>query len=91
MHAGHNSKYTNRERYIPVNNILQKLWLDFCESLPAAHAITGCDTTSSFYKIGKRIVYNKLVEHVKNILQHSKHLVLAIVLKVTLHLPEISF
>ena len=65
MHAGHNSKYTNRERYIPVNNILQKLGLDFCECLPAAHAITGCDTTSSFYKIGKRIVYNKLVEHVK--------------------------
>ena len=39
---------------------MQKLGLDFCEGLPAAHAITGCDTTSSFYKIGKRIVYNKL-------------------------------
>ncbi len=25
--------------------------------LPAVHALTGCDTTSSFYGIGKRTVF----------------------------------
>jgi hypothetical protein len=33
-----------------------------CNILPAAHAITGCDTTSSFFGIGKKIMLKALKE-----------------------------
>ena len=31
-----------------------------CRVLPAAHALSGCDTTSSFFEIGKKSVYKIL-------------------------------
>ena len=40
--------------------------MKLCESLPAAHALTGCDSTSSLYQVGKRVDYTKLLEHVNN-------------------------
>ena len=33
-----------------------------CEILPAAHALTGCDTTSSFFGIGKKSMFKALKE-----------------------------
>jgi hypothetical protein len=33
-----------------------------CEILPAAHALTGCDTTSSFFGIGKKCMLKALKE-----------------------------
>ena len=33
-----------------------------CEVLPAFHAISGCDTTSYFFRIGKVTIFNKLVK-----------------------------
>ena len=33
-----------------------------CEILPAAHALTGCDTTSSFFGIGKKSMLKALKE-----------------------------
>ena len=65
MHAGHTTRYINRERYIPIVNISREIGHAMCESLPAVHALTGCDTTSSFAKVGKRTVYNKLVDYSK--------------------------
>ena len=65
MHAGHTTRYINRERYIPIVTISREIGHAMCESLPAAHALTGCDTTSSFAKVGKRTVYNKLVGYSK--------------------------
>ena len=35
-----------------------------CESLPACHALTGCDTTSSLFRIGKTTAFNKLEKHI---------------------------
>ena len=65
MHAGHTTQFRNRERFIPVTTIAATIGKNVCESLPAAHAITGCDSTSSFFKIGKRTAYTKLVNQVK--------------------------
>lgn len=65
MHAGHATPNRDRRRFIPVSSIVENVGRDLCESLPAAHALTGCDTTSSCFKIGKRTAYTKLVEYVK--------------------------
>jgi hypothetical protein len=44
-------------RFIPVHEIINSLNPVFCQILPAAHALSGCDTTSSMFGIGKRTVY----------------------------------
>jgi L-rhamnose isomerase len=44
----------NSRRYIPVQELCKSLNSVVCNTLPAAHAITGCDTTSSFFGIGKK-------------------------------------
>ena len=42
-------------RYIPVHELCKSLNSVVCNTLPVAHAITGCDTTSSFFGIGNKI------------------------------------
>ena len=34
-----------------------------CNILPAVHALTGCDTTSSFFGIGKKTVYKTSIQN----------------------------
>ena len=58
MYAGHSGK----ERYIPVHRIANELGQTVC--LPAAHALTGCDTTCSMNRIGKKTAYSKLLKNV---------------------------
>ena len=65
MLAGHNTPTINRQRYIPIHTMTTEHGMEFCLSLPAAHALTGCDTTSSFYQTGKRTACTKLEQHVK--------------------------
>lgn len=59
MYAGHSGK----ERYIPVHIIVKELGPVVCGCLPAVHSLTGCDTTCSLNRIGKRTVYSKLVKN----------------------------
>ena len=68
MNAGHCSKTTNRQRFIPVNDITSKIWQDVSICLPASHAISDYDTTSSLFKIGKRTAYNTLVVNIADML-----------------------
>ena len=42
-------------RFIPVHELCESLHSVLCTILPAAHAVTGCDTTSSLFEIGKKI------------------------------------
>ena len=49
-------------RYIPVHEICSSLSNVICEILPAVHAITGCDSTSAFYGIGKKSVFKVVKE-----------------------------
>ena len=65
MHAGHIPQFRDRRRYIPICEIVSKIGKDICQNLPAAHALTGSDTTSAFFQIGKRTAYSKLAELVK--------------------------
>ena len=41
-------------RYIPVHGASQKLGHKLCSALPAFHALTGCNTTSSLAGVGKK-------------------------------------
>ena len=72
MNAGHCSKTTNRQMFIPVNEITSKIGQDVSICLPASHAISGCDTTSSLFKIGKRTAYNMLVVNIADMLTLAK-------------------
>jgi 5'-3' exonuclease len=49
-------------RYIPVHELCMSLRSVVCDILPDAHALTGCDTTSSFYGIGKKSMFKALKE-----------------------------
>ena len=46
-----------RYRYIPVHNIVAELGQAKSAALPAFHALTGCDTTSSFFGKGKKTAW----------------------------------
>ncbi|CAG9762726.1 unnamed protein product [Ceutorhynchus assimilis] len=54
MEKGHNTTSTNKKRFVPIHLIAQNLQKPISDGLPAFHAITGCDTTNSFFKIGKK-------------------------------------
>ena len=58
MYAGHSGK----ERYIPVHRIANELGQTVCECLPAARALTGCDTTCSMNRIGKKTACSELLK-----------------------------
>jgi hypothetical protein len=60
------SSTKDRRRYIPVHEICSTLNPVFTNILPAAHAVTGCDTTSSLFGIGKRSVFKVLKENPDN-------------------------
>jgi hypothetical protein len=47
-------------RYIPIHELCKSLSFVVCEILPAAYALTGCDTTSSFFGIGKNSIFKAL-------------------------------
>jgi hypothetical protein len=49
-------------RYIPGHDLCKSLSFVVCEILPADHALTGCDTTSSFFGIGKNSMFKALKE-----------------------------
>lgn len=53
---------TDLRRYIPVHVICQSMLSVTCEILPAVHALSGCDSTSSFFGIGKRSVTKAVLE-----------------------------
>ena len=41
-------------RFLPIHLIAQNLGTTLCAALPAYHALTGCDTTSSLSGVGKK-------------------------------------
>jgi hypothetical protein len=48
------------KRYIPVHELCKSLSSVVCEILPSVYALTGCDTTSSFFGIGKKSMLKAL-------------------------------
>jgi hypothetical protein len=44
-----------------------------CNILSAVHALTGCDTTSSFFGIGKKTVYKTLIQNPQKFQNTKNH------------------
>lgn len=44
-------------RYVPIHIIVKILGVDMSLALPFFHAITGCDTVSAFFGIGKETAF----------------------------------
>ncbi|CAG9770134.1 unnamed protein product [Ceutorhynchus assimilis] len=65
MGKGHSITSTNKKRFIPVHLLAEVLGKSICGGLPAFHALTGCDTTNAFFKIGKKSAWQLF--HRKNI------------------------
>ena len=65
------ARHFRKERYIPIRRIANELGQTVCECLRAAHALTGCDTTCSMNRIGKKTAYSKVLKNV-DILSHLK-------------------
>ena len=45
--------YGPKDKKIDIINNFNKLGVSVCKGLAFFHAFTGCDTVSSFYKVGK--------------------------------------
>ena len=50
--------YPILNRYIPAHAIAQSLGQSKAMALPAFHALTGCDTTSTFFGKGKKTAWS---------------------------------
>jgi len=55
------SNIKDGRRFLPVHELYRYTGVSVCSLLPAVHALTGCDTTSSFFGIGKKSVYKLLL------------------------------
>ena len=56
------SDKVNCNRVFDIAECCRSLGEEVCKSLPFLHAITGCDTTSSLFSIGKLTAFKKVVE-----------------------------
>ena len=50
-------------QFKPVHDLYNSLGAEMANILPVAHSLTVCDTTSSFYDIGKKTVYKMLKQN----------------------------
>ena len=47
--------------FLDIHDLASNLGPIACRNLPAMHALTGCDTMSSFYGVGKKIPFEILL------------------------------
>lgn len=64
--TGSVSNLKDGRRFLPVHDICRSLEPSICNLLPATHALTGCDTTSSFFGLGKKSMYKLLQKSADN-------------------------
>ena len=43
----------DHEKYVDIDKVIDYLGKEIATKLPAIHALTGCDTTSSIFRYGK--------------------------------------
>ena len=56
----------DHEKFADIGLIVNFLGTTVCGILPAFHSLTGCDTTSYFFRVGKVRVFNKLLKSPNN-------------------------
>jgi hypothetical protein len=60
VQMGNVSNVKDGRWFLPIHELCSSLSKITCRVLPAAHALSGCDTTSSCFGIGKKSVYKIL-------------------------------
>ena len=60
LEIGGASQDVDHHRFLPIHDMYKVLGDPVCHVLPAAHALTGCDTISNLYGIGKISTMNIL-------------------------------
>jgi hypothetical protein len=60
VQMGNVSSVKDGRRFLPIHELCSPLSEITCRVLPVAHALSWCDTTSSFFGIGKKSVYKIL-------------------------------
>ena len=52
----------DQTKYADIEKVTDYLGRDIAGAMPQLHSVTGCDTTSYFYKVGKVSVLKKLLK-----------------------------
>ena len=52
--------HATAKRYIPIHEVCAGLGVERCTVLPAVHALTGCDSVSALFSIGKKTAMNQV-------------------------------
>lgn len=52
-----------KKRYIQMHEVAEELGDTMSQALPVIHALSGCDSTSSFYGVGKKRWLTTLEKH----------------------------
>ena len=60
VQMGNVSSVKDGRRFLPIHELCSSLSQITCRVLPGAHALSGCNTTSSFFGNGKKLVYKIL-------------------------------
>lgn len=63
MQLGH----SHNQRIVAIRDIVDKIGTTVSQNLLAIHSLTGCDTTSAFYKIGKKTAFDILMKNAANL------------------------
>ena len=70
MYTRAKTKTIDYRRFIPLHDIVRNFAPLLCQSLSAIHALTGCESGSSYYCIGKLSVHKLAVhQNVDNLLK----------------------
>lgn len=54
---------SKQPKFLPVHEIRNNMQGDVVSALPLYHAVTGCDSTSQFYGLGKKSTWSVLIKH----------------------------
>ena len=73
METGRITKTLDVRRMIPIHDIANSVGSATCTILPECHALTGCDTVSSLYGVGKKKMRQLVMKKLVQTLLISKH------------------
>ena len=68
IQAGVITSTSDLRRFIAVHSICHSVSPTFSSILPAVHALTGCDSTSALFGIGKKSVFKAIYDHFSDLL-----------------------
>ena len=53
----------DHNKYVDIEKIVRHIGIEIASYLPQLHALTGCNTTSFFYRTGKIKVLRKCIKN----------------------------